>query len=294
MSVPEMFQNVPGEEGNTKPPPKRKKKKFSPAKHWCFTLHYENEEEYKDMLFQCSSSLRILKACVGREKGKSGATPHLQGYISYKKKCRHEEFDEWDKIHFEPCKGNEAQNVAYCSKEKDVLLMRGFPKPVIKMTYDMLKPWQSKIADKFVDDEDPLWGRKVYWYWEETGGVGKSVLCKYLVDNAGALVVMGKNGDILYGISRYIEVNGEAPRMVVVDIPRTNDGHVSFQAIESVKNGFFFSPKYEGKMVRFNSPHVIIFSNVEPWYEKLSSDRWVVEHISSGDVSDAVAGFGSA
>ena len=46
--------------------------------------------------------------------------------------------------------------------------------------------------------------------------------------------------------------------------------------MEAIKNGCFFSGKYESGMVRFNSPHILVFANEPPERTKLSQDRWCV------------------
>ncbi len=58
------------------------------------------------------------------------------------------------------------------------------------------------------------------------------------------------------------------------------EDYVSYQALEEIKDGIFFSGKYEGGMKIFNSPHVICFANFSPAEHKLSGDRWVVEEVS--------------
>ena len=40
-----------------------------------------------------------------------------------------------------------------------------------------------------------------------------------------------------------------------------------------------YSPKYEGGYKLFNSPHIIVFANMAPQYERLSKDRWKVRNI---------------
>jgi hypothetical protein len=49
--------------------------------------------------------------------------------------------------------------------------------------------------------------------------------------------------------------------------------------MENVKDGLFFSTKYESGMVRYNPPHVIVFANVPPDVTKMSADRWVIKEI---------------
>ena len=147
------------------------------------------------------------------------------------------------------------------------------------MNYDMLRTEQKEIVDKFKEMEDPLFGRKVYWFWEGKGSWGKSLTCMYMIDHMKAFVVAGKNNDILCGITKHIEEQGECPPIVIFDIPRCNCGHTSYQAIENLKNGYFYSGKYESGMCRFNRPHIICFSNEKPEDHNLSSDRWIIEEL---------------
>lgn len=267
-------------EGNTVPPPQ--KKQASACRKWCFTLHNYSLSHISllEEFFNSSNSSYIF----AEELGKSGETPHLQGYCELKTKMRLTALksalgDNFNHIHLEKPKGNKQQNVTYCSKEngkKYHSLDIKIPKPLAIMTLDKLKPEQRQIAEMFREDEDPLFGRDVYWFWEPQGRWGKSILCKYMLDNMGAMVVEGANNDILCGVAKYIEEHNEAPRMIIFDIPRVNEGGVSYQAIEKLKNGYFFSGKYESGMVRFNSPHLICFSNDPPLCEKLSKDRWQI------------------
>jgi len=49
--------------------------------------------------------------------------------------------------------------------------------------------------------------------------------------------------------------------------------------LESIKNGLFFSGKYESTQVVMNSPHLIIFANEPPDKSKMSADRWHIVRI---------------
>lgn len=141
------------------------------------------------------------------------------------------------------------------------------PRPVANITYDMLYNWQKEIVDLFKEPEDALFGRHIYWYWEPKGNIGKSIISKYLIDNTKCMCVSGAGSDIKYGIQCWIEKYSEGPEIIVCDIPRVSNNHISYQALESIKNGFFFSGKYESGMVRFNSPHIICFANHPPGYD---------------------------
>lgn len=271
--------NSSEEGGNTISPSSPSKKQISPALRWCFTLNNYTKDELCSI---CSIVPEFCSKCViGDEVGESG-TPHLQGFIRFKTKKRPKSVFPNERIHWEKCKGTDIQNIEYCSKEK-VTYSFGVS-ILLKMTYDLLKPRQRQIADLFAEDEDPLFGRQVHWCCDYKGGWGKSILCKFFVDQKDALIVGGSNNDILHGVVSYIDKHSRAPSMVIIDVPRVNKGMVSYQAIESIKNGCFFSGKYESTMVRFNSPHILVMSNQLPDVYKLSADRWRIYHLEDDKV----------
>ena len=254
-------------------------KQGNPRKNWCFTLNNYTENEFSAM---CHDLEELGEFIIGKEIGKEG-TPHLQGFVSCKVKKRFEQLKKINnRLHLEKSRGTKKQNYEYCSKEGNFISNIEFePETHVyaKMTYDMLRNNQKEIVDLFDNDEDPLFGRKVHWFFELEGNWGKSIVCKYLVDNREALIVQGKNNDILYAVQQYIQIQKKSPKIVVFDCPRCNQGHVSFQAIESIKNGCLFSGKYEGGMLRFDSPHVIVFSNEHPAGDELSLDRWEIREL---------------
>jgi hypothetical protein len=47
----------------------------------------------------------------------------------------------------------------------------------------------------------------INWYWETTGGVGKTTLCKYLVGKHDALMLTGKSNDMYHMISKFPQKN---------------------------------------------------------------------------------------
>ena len=283
-----MSQNESVSGNAEKPPPS---KDDCQGKFWKVNYHLKDDESFESVFNKLTKLITPLCAeyIFGEEYGKSGKTRHIEGgFITREDRKRRTAIQKIFK--FSDCQKSKKSNwkalVTYCSKECNKIIHSAgivIPKPIVKMTYDMLREDQKRITDLFVEDEDPLFGRKVYWFWEKEGCWGKSIVCKYMIDNMGAFVVQGKNNDILCGISAYIEKFGDCPRVVIFDIPRVNDNHISYQAIESLKNGFFFSGKYESGMVRFNSPHILVFANEEPEDYNLSKDRWIIEELKKGE-----------
>lgn len=259
--------------GNTKTPRKRQ---CAPSKHWVFTLKFEDSSSSSII-----STLDPLceKYIFQREMGDSETKyEHWQGYIMFKKKGRPMGIGLPKSCHWEKCRSPK-HSIAYCSKDETahVPLERfskgvRLPRRLQKVTYEELRPWQKDIADKY-DQPCDKFDRKINWYWEPDGNIGKSVLGKYFVDQRGAIIISGKGTDCLYAIQQYVEKHGEGPDIIIMDVPRCIE-HISWNAIESAKNGCFFSGKYEGGMVRYNTPHILIFSNEPPETHKLSRDRW--------------------
>jgi hypothetical protein len=57
--------------------------------------------------------------------------------------------------------------------------------------------------------------------------------------------------------SHAIEPLVSFPDPIIYDVPRTAENFVNYGVLEQVKNGLFFSSKYESEMAVFNPPHVI-------------------------------------
>lgn len=88
---------------------------------WHFTWCNYDETELDALRARLSKEETVRYACFAKETGEGG-TPHLQGYIAFKKQktllqCKAQISS---KAHVEPCKGSEEQNITYCSKEVSV------------------------------------------------------------------------------------------------------------------------------------------------------------------------------
>lgn len=264
-------------------PPRKKAKQVTPAKKWVFTDHDASEGRQDAWRKLCGGKLEKLAFQV--EIGEETKKEHLQGCFVFKKKGRGSSLFKGP--HFEKQRGTEAEAVAYATKEdtrKDGVepFVYGYPEPLDKWTHlDMCK-CQTLICDAFRTRCDKK-SRTVNWFWESQGGWGKTEMALYLVDQHKAIVLQGASKDCLHGIKDTVEKTGACPPIVIFDVPRVNAGHVSYQSIEAIKNGLFFSGKYESAMCRFNRPHVIVFSNQEPEIENLSEDRWNVVQLQPHD-----------
>jgi len=131
----------------------------------------------------------------------------------------------------------------------------------------LTKQWQFDLRDKLLTKPD---NRSIFWYWSETGGVGKTSFVKHIFDNYNALYLnKGKYADMMMQITEY---TGVIPKIFLIDIPRSMK-NISYAALESIKDGLVAGSKYKGGVKRFNSPHIVVFCNFPPEEGIFSDDR---------------------
>lgn len=202
---------------------------------------------------------------------------HYQGGVYWENARSHEQVRHMRLgMHVEVCR-NWHDTVRYCKKSETAIgdVISNIPGVAKKRTLKLiteLKPWQEEIEKLILTEPDD---RTIHWFWEKDGNMGKTVFAKYLCANHNALFVCGKASDVKYAITKM----EPKPRIVIFGFVRSQEDYISYQALEEVKDGIFFSPKFESGMVMFDSPHVLVFANFEPDKTKLSNDRWKIVEI---------------
>lgn len=251
------------------------------SRKWTFTVNNYQSSDLVSVVSLVSTSEAWI---YGFEKGESG-TPHIQGYVQFKNQKRFSTLKAaLPKAHWEKARGTSDQNYRYCSKEGD-FQTNMVPKMTRREIIDLVKqklytnvvwrPWQQEIIDISLTSDCP---RTIYWFYEQSGNVGKSFVCKYLALADSTIICSGKSSDIFNQVNATIE-SGTYPKVVICDIPRVCLEYISYQAIECLKNGLLYSGKYEGGKCIFPSPVILCFANERPKVEKLSKDRWDISKI---------------
>lgn len=256
------------------------------ARCWILTVNNWNQEDLKTMTLLTQKSTHWV---IGKEGEGEGKTPHLQCYLKFK---HARSFDalkkKIPKAHLEKARGNEQDNLAYCSKEgnfttniRKKLSIQEIA-DLVRAEYNDVKwrEWQSDVLK--IVDEDGRDTRKIHWIYEKTGNVGKSFLAKFLCLRPDTVISSGKMNDIFNQVNILMREEGYEPKLILCDIPRTCLQYLSYTAIECLKNGVIYSGKYEGGKCVFRSPKVICFANEPPQMEKLSKDRWCIYKILEG------------
>lgn len=252
------------------------------SRAWVFTLNNYSEEDVNNLI----KVIYDARYVVGREVGAQG-TPHLQGFVQFKNPKKFEAVKKLlgDRYHIEKCRNKKAA-IKYCQKEEN-FFSRGIDVEVDMKKYILekefpnvkLNNWQQKIVDIINSEPD---NRTIYYIVDEIGNIGKTWITKYLCCKYDNIICTGgKMTDVLYGVSQI-----ENPRAIIFDIPRCSNDYISYAAVEKCKDGIFFNNKYESKMCLFPHPHVFMFLNQEPDYDKLSGDRWVCIYENKTNLED--------
>jgi len=251
--------------------------KRTEGKHYCFTFN-----NYKDFGLNGDKVLQNLqkfsKKIIFQEEVGASGTPHLQGYVELLAKKRITALKKiiHNTVHWEICRDIDA-SIEYCQKgETRVGDVYSYGFPIDVKVINKLWDWQQTIVNMISIEPDD---RSIIWVYDPAGNNGKTALLKYLVKNNKIIFTCGgKNADVInliYNNKDYITSTKNA--VVLWNLPRTVEpDYISYNAIESIKDGLICNNKFECGSFICNSPHLIVFSNCLPKYSALTADRWKV------------------
>lgn len=154
--------------------------------------------------------------------------------------------------------------------------IRNVAKP--KLEGIQLLPWQQQVVDLLryalgtQTPGRPSRERHVFWFFETTGGVGKTLLTKWLLANMDAGLMPNKTDAAAFMYSKQ--------PICIFDIPRSQQEVLNYGLVEQINNGVVLSTKYQPLLkLRVEGTIVVVFSNFLPEFAKLSRDRWKVYQI---------------
>lgn len=245
----------------------------SRARNWFFTFNNYDSEDIKKMTqLDCNFVFQ-------EETGKNG-TRHLQGCLFFKNARSFKSMKKIDeKIHWEVCMLPK-KAAQYCCKTEtrtgDVftnIKTLKFKKTLIKE----YREWQLELIEDMKKSTD----RTVIWYWSDKGNVGKSTFARHWYrTKPNTIKLGGKAADMKHTLAEAFHDENIEYEYIFIDLVRSMEQYVSYQGIEEIKDGFFYSGKYKGKAVDYNdNPTIVIFANFPPDTSKLSSDRWIIKEI---------------
>lgn len=239
--------------------------------NWFFTFNNYTQEDITELRLKFN---RLCKKYVFQEETGKEGTKHLQGSISLVKKLRLVEIKKInDRIHWEPTKNCKAADQYACKEETrsgEIYRFekkRAFVRTVSK--FDELKPLPEVIN---IIEKEPD-NRTINWIWSKEGGMGKTSTAAYIEHNyENICIANGKGTDIKSSVIQHLSENDLD--VLIMTVPRSAEGYVSYGVIEEIKDGLIYSGKYEGGFANIEHPHVIVMANFPPETHKLSEDRW--------------------
>lgn len=128
--------------------------------------------------------------------------------------------------------------------------------------------WQFSLAQVLAGCANP---RLVLWRWDRIGNVGKSHFARTWKPESSFIVTGGKHTDIMYAFN--------FQPVVFFDWSRCQENTFPYGLVESFKNGYFLSTKYQSRATHFRIPHVVVFANFAPDVSQMSLDRWDIEEV---------------
>lgn len=291
------------------PGPRRARAPAAPrlrSRAFCFTLNNYEEPEITALLdiltqsevkgykrltpstFSLSQPGVITYPCVFyryvfQEELGENATPHLQGLINNKCQVALSTLKSWNpRIHWEATRDIKS-SIKYCSdpakrKEAGRIWSFGFTLPdqpnLFLLDEVDLFAWQRALLEEIRQEPDE---RRITWYSDEQGGSGKTAFCKFALSTVPRCLFF--SGGNFRDISHVVCKSKFDPRVVVLNLPRSSEGKVSYAAIEAIKDGIIQSGKYEGGFKMYAPPHLIVMANFLPDLTQLSIDRWDIRQL---------------
>lgn len=287
------------EVGQDQPPPKRQR--LCQYWHFRFTARKVDQKNLQTLLDEIAEAYGFQK-----EKGKAHGIEHYQGTFDVgasrarwgQLEARFQKIAK-DPLLFPKCdyleKSESKAADRYGMKEdtridgpwwKGVQFEEVAKETVYRIDIE-LRPWQQRIIDRVLDTEAD--DRKIWWFWEPYGGLGKTTFQKWIFQEYKNVIVLGgKAADMKMGVINYLETNENVyPEIVIINIPKTFDmQYFSPAGTEEVKDMFFFSGKYKGGMAFGKPPKMLIFAN-EPAPDTgcMAKDRWLSIRLPDGKAS---------
>lgn len=140
-----------------------------------------------------------------------------------------------------------------------------------------LYPWQRYVVDIYHGPVDP---RLIYVILDEQGNSGKTALQKAMAAKFRhniLTVTNGKTADLAY-----IANKAGMYKAVQMNVARMQVDLLNLGVIETLKDGLLTNTKYKGNMMEKRCPHAFIYTNSEPTWTNLTTDRWLIIHLGNG------------
>jgi len=165
-----------------------------------------------------------------------------------------------------------------CERPSEVLgtiaMFKMKPREGFVQEIENFRPWQRLVLNIVRGEPDD---RSILWIYDQEGGAGKSILCKYLMTHGMAYCItsFGTIRDLAEIVRTAME-KGWDGRVLTIDLPREAEVKHIYEPLEMLKNGMITAQKYQGETVCWKPGHVVVMANFLPQREKMTQDRWKI------------------
>lgn len=270
-------------------------KQISPSIHWNAVLNNWTVEERSSIVLKFQELCDIY--IVSEEIAPTTGTPHLQMYVKFKEKCRPISHNinpriSWSKVSNKPNQKRSTKEmvlnaVTYCRKSGKVFDEFNCPHETrdyneviecVDLAVDGY-PWQKKVIDLYHTTPNH---RNIYWFWSQEGLTGKTELVRYLAHKYN---IPFSYGGSVSDIMNLAFNNMAESKCFIFALTRKKKNHISYDALEQLKDGLISNNKFETGCRIINRPHVFVFANKPPDDDEdeefMSKDRFIVEEIGA-------------
>ena len=150
-----------------------------------------------------------------------------------------------------------------------------------------LRPWQKHVAQIL---EGTPSKRDIIVVLDPVGNCGKTWFQKYwssLFPDTTVAISNGKVADLSFIVQQKPFVN-----TILFNLTRSMQGIIAYQAIEQFKDGCYCTTKYQGREIKNESPHMVLFTNEPLNWEACSKDRWQIIEVYSDGMNFNQKNFG--
>lgn len=223
----------------------------------------------------------------------NGIHPHIRlikATIEWKKACKYickedktillKASDQFNTVTSVWAHENLAQALEKCSLNEVIPTIALFNAKPLEL------PEPEISEDMFYDYQKTLWeklqrqpnGRSIIWITDEPGNAGKTRFAQWCcLKHPGKAVMLnniGKISDFAMNMQNFWN-NGWRGDTVFLNLSRSYADKIHlYEAMEIIADGYITCTKYTGGVVWLPPLHIVVLSNFEPQYNRLSLDRW--------------------
>lgn len=289
------------------------------ARFYSFTL-FNYDKTKLDALRSRLQEEDVRYAIFGHEETKEGK-PHLQGYIAFRKQKALSTAKKvvGNDAHLEICKGNQQQNIDYCSKDGNIEefgeketnqgkrseleafadAVKGGERSLKKLREDFKQVCAKypRFVNDYIRDQIPDPPIQLHqlrdWQFDLNNRLKEEANSRHVIFVIDFKGNKGKSWFAKYYCSQHDDAMILRPtkhadmayalpptlRVLFLDCTRKQVEYMPYTFMEECKDGYVFSNKYESCVKKYAPMHVVVMMNQEPDMSALSEDRYVMMNL---------------